>query len=88
MSYPSAPTPRPAADAPGWATALVRDLVDWVQNIRRGPQAMTVYTVATLPDATKFRGCQIAVSTETGGFTLAVSDATNWRRVQDRNVVS
>jgi len=30
----------------------------------------------------------IYVSNETGGATLAFSDGTNWRRVQDRAVVS
>jgi hypothetical protein len=44
------------------------------------------YTVATLP-AQKAAGL-IYVSDEIGGATLAFSDGTNWRRVQDRVVVS
>lgn len=46
------------------------------------------YTVATLPDAALNEGLQVYVSNEAGGATLAFSDATNWRRAQDRAVVS
>ena len=46
------------------------------------------YTVATLPAAATYPRGVIYVSNETGGATLAFSDGTNWRRVQDRNVVS
>ena len=44
------------------------------------------YTVATVP--TGAAGKSIYVSDETGGATLAFHDGTNWRRVQDRAVVS
>ncbi len=46
------------------------------------------FTVATVPDATKCRGCLIMVSDETGGYTSAFSDGTNWRRSQDRAVIA
>lgn len=46
-----------------------------------------VYTVATLPSAADTAQI-IYVSNETGGATLAFSDGTNWRRVQDRAIVS
>jgi hypothetical protein len=46
------------------------------------------YTVATLPAAATYPRGVIYVSNETGGATLAFSDGTNWRRVQDRAVVS
>ena len=46
------------------------------------------YTVAPLPAAATYPRGVIYVSNETGGATLAFSDGTNWRRVQDRNVVS
>ncbi len=46
------------------------------------------YTVATVPDATKCVGCLIAVTDEIGGYTVAFSDGTNWRRVQDRVIIS
>jgi len=45
------------------------------------------YTVATLPNVGGGGG-MIFVSDETGGATLAFSDGTNWRRVQDRAVVA
>lgn len=51
------------------------------------PQPPT-YTVATLPAAATYPRGLIYVSNETGGATLAFSDSTNWRRVQDRAVVS
>lgn len=50
-------------------------------------QALT-YTVSTLPAAATYPRGVVYVSNETGGATLAFSDGTNWRRVQDRNVVS
>lgn len=48
---------------------------------------MPSYTVATLP-AAGTAGGQIYVSNESGGAVLAFSDATNWRRVTDRAIVS
>ena len=50
-------------------------------------QAKT-YTVATVPTASSYPRGIIYVSNETGGATLAFSDSTNWRRVQDRAIVS
>lgn len=50
------------------------------------PEAPT-YTVATLPNVGNGGGT-ILVSDETGGATLAFSDGTNWRRVQDRAIVA
>jgi len=54
----------------------------------QAPLPLKVYTVATVPTASVYADCLIAVSDETGGYTLAYSDGTNWRRVQDRAVVS
>lgn len=45
------------------------------------------YTVAGLPPVGSGGGF-IYVSDETGGATLAFSDGTDWRRVQDRAIVS
>ena len=83
-------SPRAPGDAPPWAVRLTQDIVDWVEQKLRGPQPLTVYTIAGagLPDATKFRGRQIAVSDESGGFVTAFSDGSNWRRVTDRAVCS
>jgi hypothetical protein len=47
-----------------------------------------VYTVATVPAASSNQGKIIYVSDETGGATLAFSDGSDWRRVQDRAVIS
>lgn len=52
------------------------------------PHTMKSYTVATVPTASSYTGGIIYVSDETGGATLAFSDGTNWRRVQDRAIVS
>jgi hypothetical protein len=46
------------------------------------------YTVATLPSVSTYAGSMIYVSNEVGGATIAFSDGTEWRRVQDRNIVS
>lgn len=47
------------------------------------------YLVAGVPSALSCgAGSIIHVSNETGGATLAFSDGTNWRRVQDRAVIS
>ncbi len=86
--YATPKEPTVGSDAPRWAGALVRDLIAWVRAIRRGPQALTVYAKAQLPDATRNRGAMIAVSDDVGGFTPAYSDAVNWRRTADGNVIS
>lgn len=54
----------------------------------REPLRLSEYAVASLPDAAKFKRCQILVTDETGGEVPAFSDGTNWRRVTDRAVVS
>jgi hypothetical protein len=47
------------------------------------------FTVATLPVAsTEGSGAMIFVSDDSGGATMAFSDGSSWRRVQDRAVVS
>jgi hypothetical protein len=52
------------------------------------PIGMPAYTVATVPSASLYPRGIIYVSDETGGAVMAFSDATNWRRVTDRAVVS
>lgn len=57
--------------------------------IMGSPCVMKSYTVATVPSASASgAGAEIYVTDETGGATLAFSDGTNWRRVQDRAVIS
>jgi hypothetical protein len=45
------------------------------------------FTVAGVPSAA-VEGKLIYVSNEAGGATMAFSDGTNWRRVQDRAIIS
>jgi len=46
------------------------------------------FTVATVPLASNNDRALIYISNESGGATLAFSDGTNWRRVQDRAIIS
>lgn len=53
------------------------------------PAQAKSYTVATVPSASASgAGAIIYVTDESGGAVLAVSDATDWRRVTDRAVIS
>lgn len=52
------------------------------------PLRLMSYTVATVPTASEWTGCMIYVSDETGGAVTAFSDGTDWRRTQDRTIVS
>jgi hypothetical protein len=67
---------------------LAQDLVQWVEHLKRGPQGLSIYSKANLPDAARYRGAQIQVSDDVDGETPAFSDGTNWRRYADRNVIS
>ena len=52
------------------------------------PVRLPSYTVASLPNAAANVGSLIYVSNASGGSIPAFSDGTNWRRVDNRNVVS
>lgn len=52
------------------------------------PWQLPSYAVSTVPSAADFEGCIIYVSNESGGKTIAFSDGTNWRRAQDRAIIS
>jgi hypothetical protein len=52
------------------------------------PLKLVQYAVADLPAASGYTGALVYVSDETGGATIAFSDGTNWRRVQDRAIAS
>lgn len=68
--------------------ALFRELIQHASSINELVSFIAPdYTVATLPAATSV-GQVIYVSDETGGATLAFADGSDWRRVQDRAVVS
>lgn len=48
-----------------------------------------IFTVAQVATLDPLRRCRvILVSNEAGGYTMAFSDGTNWRRAQDRAIVS
>lgn len=70
-----------------WLTIAEAFGLDVTTNATMIFQAPT-YTVATLPAAATYPRGLIYVSNEAGGAVLAFSDATNWRRVTDRAVVS
>lgn len=77
-------------DAPSWAVDLARQLKDLdrrLRTIEKNGGAINTYTVASLPEVTG-KEKRIFVSDEVGGFTLAFTDGSDWRRVQDRAVVS
>lgn len=76
---------------PGWPEFMrgfTRDLE--LAGLRPSPTPIRLptYTVTTLPPAANWPAGLAYVSNETGGATIAFSDGTNWRRVQDRAVVS
>ena len=64
--------------------AMMKDGTEPMQEVL----VLKSYAVADLPDATLWEGGTIYVPDETGGATLAFSDGTNWRRAQDRAIVS
>lgn len=53
-----------------------------------GPLGLVSYTVAGLPAAGSYPQSLVYVSNESGGATIAFSDGSAWRRVQDRAVCS
>lgn len=53
-----------------------------------GPLVLAPYPKASMPAAASYTGGMIYVTDEAGGAVPAFSDGTNWRRVQDRAVVS
>lgn len=52
------------------------------------PLKLKQLTVAELPAASVWTGAIVFVTDETGGAVTAFSDGTNWRRTQDRAIVS
>lgn len=83
----------------GFSTSVFREFAEHAQRLNatvttdgvdamEAPLVVATYTVAGLPAASAWTRGLVYVSNETGGATLAFSDGTNWRRVQDRAVVS
>jgi len=76
------------ADAPQWLEGVLRSIERAFRDARDAPVRLPEYAVAELPDAADWRGGQINVSDEAGGYVPAFSDGTDWLRVTDRAVVS
>lgn len=73
------------ADAPLWAHELARTV-----GLRAGaaPLSLSRHVRGDLPSAARHLGALIFVSDATGGAVPAFSDGTNWRRCDDRSIVS
>ncbi len=72
---------------------LARDYEQLVRAVNKifetGLPRAPSYLVAALPAASSVSaGTMVYVSNESGGAVLAFSDATNWRRVTDRAIVT
>lgn len=82
----------------GYTKDLPYQFVNWLQllftRVGEGPFKIRSYSKIFLPDPGEWGGSQddftslIYVYDEAGGATLAFSDGSKWRRVQDRAIVS
>jgi hypothetical protein len=72
----------------GFLKSLIDGLYFLWEEFQTGLIRFPSYTVADLPDAEENERRMVYVSDETGGATMAFSDGINWRRVQDRAIVS
>lgn len=84
---------RPAADTDATLEAVQEHIQQIDLRLGAGPLLLQGYSVNSLPDANEWGSSNefsslIYIHDETGGATLAFSDGTNWRRVQDRAIVS
>lgn len=75
-----------ALEDPPVGTAI-NGLIDRFGGVTGAALPLRNYTVATLPDATKYQWGLIAVSDGTANKRLAISDGVAWRW-PDGNVVS
>lgn len=74
--------------SPPFAIELVRRINAEFLNRSKIPVSLPRFAKANLPSATAYINCWIYVTDDTGGAVPAFSDGTNWRRCQDRNVIS
>lgn len=79
---------RPAINSPEALARVVQDHARAINELVAGPLPLRQYLKADLPAAADFPGHLAAVTDEAGGYTVAFSDGTDWRRVQDRAIVS
>lgn len=71
--------------------AVANDLTNFVDStapVVTAPIGLKDYTVATVPDATLFLNHVIVVTNDVAGYTLAVSNGTNWINVKTGAAVS
>jgi hypothetical protein len=54
-------------------------MVNWVRELRKGPQPIPVYTITTLPDPAQWNNCIAQVSNGAGGKTIVSSINSVWR---------
>jgi len=76
---------------------VITYIQEWLSKLNtrigNGPFKLAGYSVTALPSASDNGSLNdftslIYIYDEVGGATLAFSDGTNWRRVQDRAIVS
>ena len=70
------------------ATATIDLGSGFAEEIIASELTLPSYTVAGVPTASASTSQVIFASNETGGATLAFSDGTNWRRLQDLAIIS
>lgn len=88
---PALNRPKASREVIDLVQSLFRELSDHARAINAvvaGPLPVRPYLKAELPAAADFIDHIAAVIDEAGGYTIAFSDGTNWRRVQDRVIVS
>lgn len=64
-------------EAPNWASVIVSGLIDWVLNLRAGPQPLSAYPATARPSATSFRRSLIYDSTANAPAYSDASGAWN-----------
>lgn len=74
------------AEAPQWVSNLVSNICDWVQNLLRGPQNITAYSIHAMPDPTKFAHAIVSLKDGASNKPAAMSDGTIWRYLDGTSV--
>ena len=74
--------------APGADPRLLRAFERALEAPRAAPLRLAAFAVAAVPPAAAWPRGLVFVPDEAGGPTLAFSDGTDWRRVQDGAVIS
>lgn len=86
----SAPIKNPISDKEGMVSTVWVLFFNKIKGIlsNKDPWQLPSVAKADLPAAASFTGYILYVTNDAGGGTVAFSDGTNWRRVQDRNIIS